>query len=87
MGRLLTHDELAPRAAVLGGLLQAGEHSESGEMRNESLRYFAAAWNAVLEDMRMGDLLSNHEQRLLVFRSWSGPLIPGAPSVGALEPP
>ena len=30
-------------------------------LRNDSLRYFGEAWNAVLNDMRMGDLLSNHE--------------------------
>ena len=54
-------------------LLQAGEHAESGEMRNESLRYFAQAWNAVLEDMRQSDLLSDHELTLLIFRCWQGP--------------
>ena len=35
----------APGAAV--GL-------ESGEIRNESLRFFAEAWNAILDDMRLG---------------------------------
>ena len=40
--------------------------------RNESLRYFAAAWNAVLGDMRSADLLSNSELSLLVFNAWEG---------------
>ena len=56
----------------LGLALLASEHPESGEMRNESLRYFAEAWNAILDDMRTGDLLSNHELNLLVFRCWQG---------------
>ena len=37
-------------------------------LRNESLRYFAAAWNAVLEDMRSADLLSNLELQVPTAR-------------------
>jgi len=74
--RKTTHD--AMKGAVRDGLglalLQAGEHAESGDMRNESLRYFAEAWNAILDDMRMSDLLSNHELHILVFRCWQGPV-------------
>ena len=33
-------------------------------LRNESMRYFAAAWNAVLADMRSADLLSNSERQV-----------------------
>jgi len=41
-------------------------------LRNESLRYFSQAWNAVLADMRSSDLLSNSELRLLKFNEWEG---------------
>jgi len=53
--------------------LEGDDHLDggSGDIRNESLRYFADAWNAVLHDMRQGDLLSNHELGLLVFRCWA----------------
>jgi len=42
------------------------------EVRNESLRYFSDAWNAVIGDLRAADLLSNHEQHVLKFNSWAG---------------
>jgi callose synthase len=61
-------------AALRASLLPPGSshHAESGEIRNESLRYFAEAWNAILHDMRASDLLSDRELRLLVFRCWRG---------------
>jgi len=73
-GKKSAHAQLAKAAHDGMGLalLQAGEHAESGEIRNESLRYFADAWNAILEDMRLSDLLSNHELHKLVFRCWHG---------------
>ena len=74
----------ALQASLMDGADGADESGDAA-LRNDSLRYFADAWNGILEDMRNSDLLSNHEQRLLVFRSWSGPLIPGAPSVGDLS--
>ena len=72
----------ALRASLMSG---ATGTEESGEMalRNDSLRYFADAWNGILDDMRKSDLLSNHEQRLLVFRSWSGPLVPAGNAASA----
>ena len=46
--------------------------TSSLQVRNESLRYFAEAWNAIIQDLRASDLLSNHEQSLLLFNSWEG---------------
>ena len=60
-------------ADLQASLLQEamGVADESGEIRNESLQYFAEAWNAVLHDMRMSDLISDRELELLVFRLWT----------------
>ena len=44
----------------------------SSTLGNESLRFFAEAWNGVLQDMRQSDLLNNRELSLLVFNSWEG---------------
>jgi len=48
------------------------EGSASTELGNESLRYFSKAWNAVIDDLRSGDLISNWEKRLMSFNEWEG---------------
>ena len=72
--------DTSPRATTLEGLpgsdlheafLLSGDDGGSGEIYNESLRYFADAWNAALYDMRQGDLLSNNELAVLVFNCWT----------------
>ena len=52
--------------------LQQGLLGVSSTLGNESLRFFAAAWNGVLEDMRQSDLVNNRELQVLVFNQWEG---------------
>ena len=52
--------------------LQQGLLGVSSTLGNESLRFFAEAWNGVLDDMRQSDMINNHELQLLVFNKWQG---------------
>ena len=52
--------------------LQQGLLGVSSMLGNESLRFFAEAWNGVLDDMRQSDMINNHELQLLVFNKWQG---------------
>ena len=54
----------APLAELRAALLPVTD-----ELGNESLRYFAEAWNAIVSDMRSSDLLSNVEERRLLSGS------------------
>ena len=52
--------------------LRQGLLGVSSTLGNESLRFFAEAWNGVLDDMRQSDMINNHELQLLVFNKWQG---------------
>ena len=52
--------------------LQQGLLGVSSTLGNESLRFFAEAWNGVLDDMRQSDMVNNHELQVLVFNKWEG---------------
>uniref|UniRef100_A0A7S0NMX1 1,3-beta-glucan synthase n=1 Tax=Calcidiscus leptoporus TaxID=127549 RepID=A0A7S0NMX1_9EUKA len=63
---------LKTRAGELQESLLLAADAAGSEVRNESLRYFSQAWNTIINDLRASDLLSNHEQSLLLFNSWEG---------------
>mmetsp|Transcript_21477 Transcript_21477/g.35435 ORF Transcript_21477/g.35435 Transcript_21477/m.35435 type:complete len:1570 (+) Transcript_21477:3-4712(+) len=42
------------------------------EVRNESMRYFSAAWNKIVHDLRMSDMLSDQEHKMMRFNNWEG---------------
>ena len=66
-------------ADLQASLLPASEVA-SGALRNESLRYFAEAWNAVIADLRTSDLMSDAELELLVFHAWCARRPPSGPN-------
>jgi len=55
------------------GLLSAAgcEHVGGGEA-SERMRYFAEAWNGIIDDLRKADLVSGREHALLAFNGWHG---------------
>lgn len=44
------------------------EYENADEYHNPTWRRFALAWNQVVDDIRLGDLISDEEQHLLQFR-------------------